>query len=407
MSHEGKRVSPQKTHSSDKMPRQNRRKVELKKEQPSQAYVPAYADPYDEKQQKQEEPSRKHTEETKRKGCLNALIYFAIIIGISTILAGLSWVAINDVLALNKEEATSVVVVQDTDTMGDIANDLKEAGIIEYRSLFQLYCRFSNAREKITSGTYELKTSMDYRAIVAAMGRSSSSRMTVSVTIPEGYTLHQIFELLEEKGVNSYEKLEEMAADYDYNFSFLKEIPLGEATRLEGYLFPDTYDFYLGEDPKTVLNKMLVNFDAKVTDEMREAAEEKGYSVHEIIIIASMIERETTGTDQKEIASVIYNRLKSSSFPYLQIDATVQYALPDRKEKLTLEDLEVDSPYNTYKYKGLPAGPISNPGLVSINAALNPSRTNYYYYALGEDGMHHFFKTSREHQNFVSQVSND
>ncbi len=227
------------------------------------------------------------------------------------------------------------------------------------------------------------------------------------MTIPEGYTLKQIFELLEEKGVSSYKKLEEMAATYDYNFSFLQDIPLGEATRLEGYLFPDTYDFYLGEDSKTVLNKMLVNFDSKITDEMREQATKRGYSVHEIIVIASMIEKETTGSDQKNIASVIYNRLNSNNFQYLQVDATVQYALKERKEKLSLEDLEVDSPYNTYKYEGLPAGPIANPGLVSINAALNPAKTNYYYYALGEDNMHHFFRTFREHQTFVNTLPND
>lgn len=378
------------------------RKIELRN-QSSSTY---HSDAEKASAAEQNSPSSQQPVKQKRSGCISALIYFAIIIGISTILAGLSWVALNDVFALNKEEHSSVVVIEESDTMGDIASELKSAGIIEYKTLFQIYCHFSDAREKITAGSYELKTTMDYRAIVAAMGKGSSSRITVSVTIPEGYTLRQIFELLEEEGVNTYEKLEEMAANYDYNFSFLKDIPLGEATRLEGYLFPDTYDFYLGEDPKTVLNKMLVNFDSKVTDEMREAAKEKGYSLHEIIIIASMIERETSGTDQKDIASVIYNRLKSNSFPYLQIDATVQYALPDHKEKLSLEDLEVDSPYNTYVHEGLPKGPISNPGLVAINAALNPSRTSYYYYALGEDGVHHFFRSRREHQAFVNGGSN-
>lgn len=361
----------------------------------------------DEKRQAKHPANRPAPSEKKKSGSFGALIYLALIIGISTILAGLSWVAINDVLALNKEEITSVVVIEEDDTMGKIASQLKEAGIIEYKSLFQLYCNISKARGKITPGTYELSTAMDYRAIVAAMGKSSSSRLTVSVTIPEGYTLKQVFEVLEENGVSTRTKLEEMAAQYDYNFSFLKEIPMGEATRLEGYLFPDTYDFYLGEDAKTVLNKMLVNFDLKVTDAMREQAEKQGYSVREIVIIASMIEKETSGTDQKTIASVIYNRLKSRNFPYLQIDATVQYALKERKEKLSLTDLEVNSPYNTYKYEGLPVGPIANPGSVSINAALNPAKTNYFYYALGEDNMHHFFKTNREHQAFVDALPND
>jgi UPF0755 protein len=122
-----------------------------------------------------------------------------------------------------------------------------------------MFCHYSHATEKIVPGTYELRSEYDYRAIITAMSYSSASRLTASVTIPEGYTIKQIFTLLEQKGVCAYDDLVETAATHEYNFSFLKDVPLGDAARLEGYLFPDTYEFYLGENPLYVINKMLVH----------------------------------------------------------------------------------------------------------------------------------------------------
>ena len=255
----------------------------------------------------------------------------------------------------------------------------------------------------MTPGTYQLDTDMDYRAIVTNLGSNSASRQQVTVTIPEGFTVAQIFQRLEDEGVSTVEKLNEMAATHDYAFSFLQEIPLGEPTRLEGYLFPDTYDFYMGEDPLTVINKMLVNFDRRFTDEMRAEAQANGYSVRDIVIIASMIERETDGSDRATISSVIYNRWQNTGAEtagYLGVDATLVYALG---RTITQDDYTADTPYNTYTNQGLPPGPISNPGMASINAAMEPESTNYYYYALGNDGTHSFFRTLSEQQNFIAQ----
>jgi len=227
----------------------------------------------------------------------------------------------------------------------------------------------------------------------------------VEVTITEGMTVQQIFQLLEEEGVSTVDKLNDMAANHDYAFSFLQDIPLGDPNRLEGYLFPDTYDFYMGEDARYVINKMLVNFDSRVNDDIRAQIEETGYSIREILTIASMIEKETDGTDRANIASVIYNRLNNpggGTAGYLNIDATIQYVLPEG-EIVSEEDYHtVQSPYNTYENKGLPPGPIANPGMESIMAALNPNSTNYYYYALGDDGVHHFFSTNSAFQAFLN-----
>ena len=153
------------------------------------------------------------------------------------------------------------------------------------------------------------------------------------------------------------------------------------------------------------INKMLVNFDSKVDDSMRQKIADKGYTIQELLTVASMIEKETDGTDRTTIASVIYNRLNNpgaGTTGHLNIDATIQYVLPEGEIVSEEDYYTVESPYNTYLNKGLPPGPIANPGLESIMAALNPESTNYYYYALGDDGVHHFFTSYSEHQAFLN-----
>ncbi|MCC8122266.1 MAG: endolytic transglycosylase MltG [Oscillospiraceae bacterium] len=335
-----------------------------------------------------------------------AAIYLVLIIGFSAILAGIIWLCAGDMLALNKAPYTAVFTVEEGATVSEVADILKDNGLIEYKSVFKLFCAFTHVErdEKLTAGTYELNTDMDYRALISSMGKSSANRTTTDVVITEGMTEAQIFEKLEESGVSTVAKLEDTAANYAFKYSFLQDIALGDPTRLEGYLFPDTYTFYCGEDPVNILNKMLLRFDAVVTDELRAQAEEKGYSLREILTIASLIEKETDGTDQKRIASVIYNRLDNPSAAtngYLQIDASIYYVTG---RIVTVADYtDVDSLYNTYLHQGLPPGPIANPGMVAINAALNPAQESYYYYALGDDGTHHYFKTLAEQQSFLKQ----
>ena len=233
------------------------------------------------------------------------------------------------------------------------------------------------------------------------MRRRLRRRLTVAtVTIPEGMTQAQIFALLEAKGVSTADKLEETAANYDFKFSFLKGVlPLGDAKRLEGYLFPDTYEFYMGEDPVSVLNKMILRFDQIFTEEMRQAMTDQGMSINDAVIIASMIEKETDGSDQRRISSVIYNRLTNTSATngLLNIDATILYATGG-----TVVDTSADTPYNTYRHAGLPPTAIANPGADALRAAVNPESTSYYYYALGDDGVHHFFKTHQEQLSFIA-----
>ena len=257
---------------------------------------------------------------------------------------------------------------------------------------------------------------------------SSSSRETVTVLIPEGYSCAQMFALLEEKGVCKAADLEDYAANGELdNYWFLEGVARGDKYCLEGYLFPDTYEFYVGDDAERVLEKMLDDFEYRFSEDMIAAIdtlnerlakmmrshgygddyiEEHKMTVREVVIVASLIEKETANNKESfKIASVIYNRLTNQAeYPYLNIDAALLYAL-GHKEYLTNEDLQVDSPYNTYTHKGLVPGPITNPGLNSMKAALVPEDTGYHFYALDPaKGEHHFSKTYAEHLKFLESL---
>lgn len=359
-------------------------------------------------------------------GCLGGLMYFTFIVCVSIVLACLAWMATSDMLALNKDDFTAVVTLPssifESETvdkidengkkvgtkrvthadMDYVADVLKDAGLIEYKWLFNLFCKISTADEKVSPGEYELRSTFDYRALIQNMRAGSSSTVTVNVTIPEGFKMHQIFMRLEENGVCSYNDLMQDAGDTEFNYDFL-ELSEGEgAYRLEGFLFPDTYEFYVGMQGSSAINKLLDNFRRRVTEEMYARAEELKMNMYDVLKVASLIEKEA-GSDEERtlIASVIYNRLNAGIV--LGIDASVLYPYDEHEGAPTAQMLEKDDPYNTRIHDGLPPTPICSPGLASIYAALFPETTNYYYYALdAEAGVHRFFTNDTEFNNFVA-----
>ena len=358
-------------------------------------------------------------------GCLGGLMYFVFILSISIILACVGWMAASDVFALNKEDTTAQVTIPDdifttkqeavkasdgttsekavkVANMNKVAQILKDAGIIQYKGLFKLYSSISDANEKIDPGSYNLSTQYDYRAIVKKMQYGSDSQVKIKVMFPEGYTEAEIFQKLEDNKICTVEDLTDCAANTEFSYKFLDGIPMGDAKRLEGFLFPDTYEFYQGMTPEAAIDTFLKNFHEKLTAEMWDISESKNLSMRDVMNIASMIEKEAANNDERAIiASVIYNRMKAG-MP-LGIDATIQYVLPEHKEKLSDEDLKIDSLYNTRTHKGLPPTPIANPGMSSITAALKPATTNYYYYALDSaTGKHRFFTNSSAFNAFVA-----
>ena len=366
----------------------------------------------------------------KRSGCVGGLLYGIFIICVSLIAGVLLWMAAVDVLALGKEDEKVILTVPEemfyegtvevTDEEGNVIGEepatladidrivelMYDSGLIKYKGLFKIFCKFCNAETKIGPGTYTLNTKYDYSALVQGTTPGSALLVEVSLTIPEGYTMKQIFAYLDEEGVCSAEELWDTAANYDFEgeYEFLSGIPAkGDKYRLEGYMFPDTYRFYIGDEPVRVISKFLDNFEVKFGELYIERALELGYSVHDIVIIASMIERESSSYEGERdlIASVIFNRINSYDFPYLQIDATIIYGMARNGD----EDLPLttgyDSPYNSYQNQGLPPGPISNPGEAAIRAALYPEDSYYYFYALHKDGYHEFFTNYSAFENFI------
>jgi len=390
-----------------------------------------------------EEPKDEITEKPKRKvrpkkkggyglfgipHLISTLIWIVLTVSIGVSLGRLLWICATDVLAFGREDKTIYVTITDNDNMDSITNKLYNAGLIQYPKLFKFYANLAHADQKISAGTFKLNSLYDYHALVGGMSATSSYRESVEVLIPEGYSCAQIFKLLEEKGVCSAEKLEQYAMESEFSdYWFLEGVERGSKYTLEGFLFPDTYEFYTNATPKQVFIKFLDRFEDQLDDNWEELLdklnerlaammrrngygstyiEEHKMTLYDVITVASMIEKESAHTGENyNVSSVIYNRLTNEKgFPRLQIDATIVYALGG-KSPLTPEDLKLDSPYNSYTNPGLPPTPIANPGLSSILAAFSPAETAYYYYALNPaTGEHHFSKNLQEHNQFLNSL---
>lgn len=405
--------------------------------------LPSFLNANEEKEEKEQSPLPKKKTRAVKKGrprrkkgeglfgipnILVTLVWCGLTLMISLTLGRLAWICAAEVLAFGREDKNVSIVVYENDSIDDITKKLAREGLIHYPGLFKLYAQFAVDDGDIHPGMWDLNTKYDYHALVKMMS-PSSSREVIKVMIPEGYTCRQIFALLEDNKVCTAKDIETYAAYGQLDaYWFLEGITRGDKYCLEGFLFPDTYEFYKNDTPKNVLSRMLNNFgnrfdeelqwkiqtlNTHLTDLMRRSGHDQAYinanqfTVRDVVNVAAMIEKETSSVQEGyTIASVIYNRLFSwgNNPPYLNIDATIVYAL-NGKNDLTYEDLRVDSPYNTYTNMGLPIGPIANPGLASLKAALDPSDTNYYFYVLDPSvGSHHFSTTQAEHDAFRASL---
>ena len=345
-----------------------------------------------------------------KKSKLGWLWYILGVLASSALLAGVGWLMVNDVCALNKEPLDAVVEVERGDSIAVVTDKLKDAGLIESKLLFRIFAAIFDADEIISAGTYELNTDMDFRCLIHSMYSDLSivPPNVVMVTIPEGYTVQQTISVLAEKGVCSEEELTEAAKNYVFTkYDFVDNVNLGKITRLEGYLAPDTYEFFEDCAPEVALSRMLDNFAVWMNDTVRADIVSSGYTMEEIVIMASVIEKEAIGDDEerKNIASVFYNRIENPSFEtygLLQSDATIYYVLRTQGLPDTAFSTSIDSGYNTYLYPGLPVGAICNPSRSALMAAVYPNDTDYYYFAYGIDDVSHFFYNYNEHLNFVN-----
>ena len=339
-------------------------------------------------------------------------LYIAGVVIVSALLAGIGWLLANDLCALNKEFKEVEFTVAEDDSVADVARNLKEAGIINYKGFFKLVGSVMHAKDKIDPGTYTINTNMDYRCLIGQLHDYEADRIEqqglVKVTIPEGFTVNQIIDLLAENGVATREALVDACANYEFkSYDFLSADQQGSINRMEGFLFPTTYSFDPNKSAVYAVDTMLTMFQNQFDADTMNDISATGYSLRQIITMASIIEKEGIGdaTERKNIASVLYNRMRTKdreTYGYLQLDTTIYYALSLEGKDKTAFNKDEDGPYNTYTRQGLPAGPICCPGMASIYAAVYPNDTNYYYFAAGKDGVNHFNETYNAHINFVN-----
>lgn len=282
------------------------------------------------------------------------------------------------------------------------ADILHDSGVIKHPFIFRLESKINGYDSSYQPGSITVTDGMSYDDILNEIVKTN--RDTITVSIPEGYEARQIAQTLADAGVVSYDDFMAALDPSLYNYRFLSDIPADRPVKLEGYLFPTTYSIPRGYSAVEIVNMMLSVFDSVFTDEMYARAEEVNITVDEAVIMASIVERETSSDSERaKVAGVFYNRINSGM--NLQSCATVQYILGERKPVLSIADTQIDSPYNTYKYPGLPVGPISNPGEECLKAALYPEKTDAFYFCLSKSGEHIFSKTYEEH--LAAMNSND
>lgn len=284
----------------------------------------------------------------------------------------------------------------------DIAHLLARQGYIRCPTVFGIHLILTGQTDRLQSGYYEISSDMSMPQII---GMLAEGRHAVAyLTIPEGLTIVQISKLVETTLLTKDEEFQAAATVEAVKNRLGVQLP-PTATSAEGYLFPETYRFELGTNPHTIVNRMVEEFRQRFLKPLLLATppDERWGRVHEVVTLASLVEEEAKVDEERAlIAGVLLNRLKKGM--KLQCDATVQYALPERKARLTYEDLKIPSPYNTYLHQGLPPGPISNPGLPSLRAALQPAETQYLYYVARGDGTHIFSRTYQEHLAAIKKI---
>ncbi|MEW6607111.1 MAG: endolytic transglycosylase MltG [bacterium] len=284
------------------------------------------------------------------------------------------------------------IIIQKGLSAKNIAKNLEEEGIIKNQTVFLILAKISGASSRFKAGEYELNNRMKMTEIIERLKRGKT--IIHRLIIPEGYTLKDIANLLEKNGfANKYKFL-----NLCYDPTFIDKLSINSSS-LEGYLFPDTYFLHKGMDEEEIISLMVTRFNEVVKKEIKDD------SIHKIITLASIIEKEAKIKEEYSIISAVFqNRLKMG-MP-LESCATVLYASGERKEWLSTQDTKIPSPYNTYLQPGLPQGPICNPGMTAIKAALSPADVDYLYFVSNGDGSHTFSKTGREHIFYKNNRTN-
>jgi len=307
-----------------------------------------------------------------------------------------------DLFGLNQPDQSIEVTIPQDARISDVVRILGREGVVNQPLTFRLYMNFRSVDgESLLPGDYVFNSRMSYDEIIRALMTGRTTREVVRLTFIEGWTLLQVAEFLEENRVVNAEVFIEYLNTTDFGFEFFNMIdphPM-RFHMLEGYLFPDTYDFYVGENVSSVARKFLRNFNDRVmTPQNLRRMEELGLTVDETLTLASIIQREAGPIDDMRlVSSVFHNRLNSPAFPRLQSDVTIMYVESDIRPRLAEVNQELFDAYNTYVIEGLPVGPVCNPGMDAIHAALFPESTNFFFFVTDVNGDFYYATTYERH----------
>lgn len=358
----------------------------------------------------QQQPQRRSTGEDsqrpapKRRGShwFTAIIMVLITIGGCLFLSVFILQSASDLFGLNQPDKQIEVNVPEKNTLASISAMLYSKGVISQPFTFRVYAGLKLDEENIKSGDYIMNSNYGYDQIISALITGNTQKEEVRVTFIEGWTLYEIAVKLEENKVCSADEfLDYMNRSRDIDYEFMNQVPIDALryNRLEGYAFPDTYDFYVGEEVPSVADKFLNNLNKRITEDMRARMREMNLSFDETLILASIVQKEAGNRlEMGMVSSVFQNRLAATdAYPRLQSDVTIHYVEKFIKPFLDRENQPLYDAYNTYVCEGLPVGPICNPGLDAIDAVLNPDKSGYYYFVTDDAGTYYYAKNLQQH----------
>lgn len=374
------------------------------------------------RKRKKRRKKKKYTNHTRTMGH----VFLGVVLSVAAICVGvfLAWkviVGLMDYTGMAKKSHEADIVIDSTMNVDDIAETLHENGIIEMPWLFKTYINMKDEAEGFLDGEYTVNSTMSYSNIITLLKTVRQYTNTVTVMIPEGYNAQQIGQLLEENLVCRADDFEKYYRSKLEKYDFEEQITVTENRfyALEGYLFPDTYEFYVIDDlpdkpsmdtsqyAKQAAEKMYSNFQNKITKKMYARAKELGMTFDEVVTLASIIQKEGTNEENMaNISSVFHNRLENMyEYPHLQSDTTDNYIEDVIRPNIPSSSLalyeNVITAYDTYTCEGLPAGSICSPGLEAINAALYPAETDYYYFLSSSDGVFYYASTVEKHEQNI------
>lgn len=363
-----------------------------------------------EKTEKQKKPKKVK----KRNGYHSLIVFFAVSIILTTVVSVIGISCINDILAFMRSDDVITVSIPADATTDDVINILGDCGIVKQKWFCKIYnyaftTLLHKSEKSYKGGVYYVEANLGFETYLNRFSNPVKGAKTYLVTIPEGYTIYQIAKRLDDFGICDQSKFIASLKGTNFSYDFIKGINAGASRtfKLEGYLYPDTYEFYENDDPNSVIRKMLDHSDEMWTDEYEKRAEELGMSRDEIMTIASIIEREAANVEQMdEISSIIHNRLNNAStWPTIDCDSTSTYIRKFVGPNVTDGQAKIYvNAYNTYSVRGLPPGPICNPGEDAINAALYPADTNYYFFRHDNNGKIYLAETQAEHDRNANLV---